>query len=810
MPTRAAAARVMLATALCASLVVNTVPAHAARGRTVASPDAPAAPASQWAAGPEVVPGEYIVEFVPGERAAEKGRVHSAAGARIVEQGDGRSSRYDLVRVATGEDLDDVRARYAQWPGVVRVQPNFVYRAAAVPTDPRYPEQWSLDNSGQTVGGTTDEAGTVGTVDADIDADEAWDVTTGSDEVVIAVIDGGVWAEHPDLTANIWQNEAERVGVEGVDDDGNGYVDDKRGWDFFGNDNDPSPPADEADHGTAVAGVIAAAGSNGVGVTGIAWNARIMDARILNGRGLGDSFRAVRAIEYAAANGADIINASWGGPLDPKTPLSKADIALRDTIARVGIPFVAAAGNETVDNDAEPKHAFIPASFPAQNIISVAATDNRDDVAAFSSTGAASVDIAAPGVDILTTSFLDNNSADMTSWEATYAAISGTSFAAPHVSGVAALALAENPSLTPHQLKRLLLSRVDLVPGVGGAVASQGRLNAAKVVQTCDAPPVATVQRLGGADRFEAAVKMATENHPGLTDVDAVVVASGDDRAAADPLSAAGLVWALDGAPMLLVTSRGVPAPTRSALSAVGTGGTGTLRVFVVGGTSTIPDSVLAEVRGAAGLRPVTFVRVAGSDRYATAEAVAARMDAESPLGRHPVALVANGEDPRKFFDALALSPIAAKTGAPILLVRRDSVPVATERAIGRIAPERIIVAGGAASVGEAVAGWLGAERWSGADRYDNAAAVALRATREGWLSADEVAVAAKLPDALAGGAAVGDRGGVLLLTGSDSLHESTRQWLYLRSGVVDQVHVLGGTASVTEQTKNAIPQLIR
>jgi len=257
------------------------------------------------------------------------------------------------------------------------------------PGDPSYGALWGLHNTGQTGG----------TPDADIDAPEAWDIHKGSSDVVIAVIDTGVVCNHTDLNDgihnNIWTNDVEVNGTPGFDDDDNDYVDDFCGWDFVGEDNDPT---DYNTHGTHVSGTIAAIGDNATGITGLNWYASIMPLRIFGAFGFGDTAKSIEAILYAAKNGAQVINASWGG--------GDFSQALYDAISFAndkGCLFVAAAGNGGADgigddNDLIP---FYPASYDLPNIISVAATDHNDDLASFSNYGATSVDVAGPGVSIL-------------------------------------------------------------------------------------------------------------------------------------------------------------------------------------------------------------------------------------------------------------------------------------------------------------------------------------------------------------------------------------------------------------------------
>src|SRR5918999_1287399 len=277
-------------------------------------------------------------------------------------------------------------------------------------------------------GGATQK---VKTQTEDADAPEAWNTGTGTAATVVAVIDEGVDVSHPDLRNNIWKNPGEVPG-NGVDDDRNGYVDDVNGFDFANDDAsvyDPDPIDGSGDeHGTHVAGTIAAEGNNGAGITGVNWQAKVMALKFL-GPNSGSTLDAVEAINYAVAKGADISNNSWGYVGSPSR-------SLKDAITRAdnaGLLFVAAAGNGGADgvgddNDANSTNTNYPSSFSNPNIISVAATDNRDRLASFSNFGASTVDLGAPGVNVLST--LPGNR---------YGYYSGTSMATPHVTGVAAL-----------------------------------------------------------------------------------------------------------------------------------------------------------------------------------------------------------------------------------------------------------------------------------------------------------------------------------------------------------------------------------
>ena len=307
-----------------------------------------------------------------------------------------------------------------------------------------------------------------GTADADMDAPEAWDITTGSSDIVVAVIDTGVDYNHPDLNDNMWVNVAELNGVADYDDDENGYVDDIYGFDFINNEGDPY---DDHGHGTHCSGTIAAEGNNGDGVVGVNWNAKIMALKFLGSDGSGDTLDAIDAINYAIDNGADIMSNSWGG--------GSFSQALKDTISVAndeGILFVTAAGNSRKNTDRRPHY---PSSYDVPNIISVAATDHNDALAGFSNYGPNSVDLGAPGVDILST-YPDG-----------YAWGDGTSMAAPHVAGAAALIMAQNPEISVADLKAKILDSVDPVSALNGITVTGGRLNVYNALDNLNTPPIA-------------------------------------------------------------------------------------------------------------------------------------------------------------------------------------------------------------------------------------------------------------------------------------------------------------------------------
>ena len=404
---------------------------------------------------------EIIVKLQDQATQADLRTLNARNDASIEE--DLPSSDVNVVDLPQDLTVQEAVQTYEASPDVEYAEPNFKLYPSVSPNDPNFNRLWGMHNTGQSVG-------QVGTLDADIDAPEAWNVSTGNSTTVIGVIDEGIDINHPDLKDNIWRNPDEVPG-DGVDNDNNGYVDDVNGYDFANDDAsvyDPDPVTGQGDeHGTHVAGTIAATGNNGLGVTGVNWDAQVASLKFLGANG-GYTSDAVEAVNYAVKERIPISNNSWGG--------GGYSQSLRDAIARAdaaGHLFVAAAGNGGTDgvgdnNDATPQY---PSSYDVPNVISVAATDNRDDLASFSNYGASSVDLAAPGVDILST--LPGNR---------YGYYSGTSMATPHVTGVAALIKSKNPTAGDAQIKAQILQFTDPKSNLANKVATGGRLNAVRAL----------------------------------------------------------------------------------------------------------------------------------------------------------------------------------------------------------------------------------------------------------------------------------------------------------------------------------------
>ncbi len=404
----------------------------------------------------ESVPGELIVGFkASATQWQEKRAVEKANG----EIGD-RIESVDAAVVTVDPDTTDAAStRLERNRAVEFVEPNYVIRANRIPNDRSFSEQWGLRNLGH-FGGKPG---------ADIGATVAWDAVTSS-PATVAVVDTGVAYKHPDLIGNAWVNPGDPVN--GLDDDGDGFNDDVYGADFIGNDSNPD---DDGGHGTHVAGIIGAQGNNAIGVAGVNWGVNVMALKFLDENGEGNTADAANAIDYAVAHGARVVNASWGGPA--------FSMALFGAIKRAGergTLIVAAAGNEGVNADVKPDY---PAAFDLSNIVSVAATDRSDRLLDFSNYGSKSVDLAAPGDDVYSTV---PRAADPSG----YASFSGTSMAAPFVSGAAALYLARFPQASADQVKAALMQSTDRLPTLSGKTVSGGRLNIGRAIGA--AAPAAT------------------------------------------------------------------------------------------------------------------------------------------------------------------------------------------------------------------------------------------------------------------------------------------------------------------------------
>ncbi len=361
------------------------------------------------------------------------------------------------VGVPKGANVERMLEKYAADPNVQFAQPDYVIHGAGLPNDAKFSQQWAHHNRGQTGGKT----------DADIDSPAAWKITKGTGQTIVAVIDTGIDWSHPDLKGNIWSNDGEIAGNK-KDDDCNGFIDDVRGWDFVNWDNNPM---DDNGHGTHVAGIIGAAGNNKTGVAGVSWDVQLMPLKFLGKDGSGYTSDALTALEYAVMNGASISNNSWGG--------GSYSRVFSDTIAWAGSwdhIFVAAAGNDEANLESDPE---FPASYGLDlgNVVTVAATNDKDRLAGFSNYGKQTVDLAAPGVDILST---------VPTKMGSYKTYSGTSMAAPYVTGALSLIRDLRPDFNYREAIDMVLSTVDKVSGLTKVVATGGRLNVGRAIQAAN------------------------------------------------------------------------------------------------------------------------------------------------------------------------------------------------------------------------------------------------------------------------------------------------------------------------------------
>ncbi len=393
------------------------------------------------------VEGELLVKYKNGTRSRAAFNINRKIGASALEEFP--DLQWQRVKLPARMSLTEALEIYKSSGEVESAQPNFYYHLLNMPNDARVSELYGMQKIG---------------------APAAWNLTTGSTETVVANIDTGINYKHEDLAANMWRNAGE-IQNNGVDDDGNGFVDDYYGWDFFYNDSDP---LDENGHGTHTAGTIGAVGNNSLGVAGVNWNVRIMAIKIYHARDNGttsamlvNAYNYIRMMKNRGVN-ISVTNNSYGG-CDEACGYDQATKDAIDALGDAGVLQIFAAGNSAQNADATP---FYPASYTSPTILSVAASDQNDNRASFSNFGATSVDIAAPGVGILSTVISGG-----------YGTSSGTSMAAPHAAGSAALLSTYNPSLSPASLKATLMNTVDVLPQWNNIVKTGGRLNVGRALQ---------------------------------------------------------------------------------------------------------------------------------------------------------------------------------------------------------------------------------------------------------------------------------------------------------------------------------------
>jgi subtilisin family serine protease len=439
--------------------------------------------------GEELVPGQIIVKFKEDTSPSAQSDARRREGLDKEKDLNLIDAEVDKVK---GQSVEEAIRDLESRPDVEYATPDRRVYPTGFADEPRFAELWGLHNTGQKINGS------VGAADVDVNAKEASAITQGDPKLVVAVIDDGVDFSHPDLKDRAWKNPGESgMGKETnhIDDDGNGFVDDVNGWDFYNEDNTVHDSDDF--HGTHVSGTIAAS-VNGQGIVGVAPNVKVMAIKFIGPAG-GTISDAIDAIGYAKSKGAKISNNSWGylGPPDP---------ALKDAIGASGQLFVTAAGNYSIDNDADRNNAQYPASYTSPNVLSVAAVDHRGNLWGFSSYGEKTVDVSAPGAGIL-------SSVPGNSWKY----FNGTSQATPHATGAAALAASKDPSLLgkPTALKKVLLDTGKPVSDTAGKTVTGDMINAQAAAARGDTtaptakPPVQSFIRNSTLGNTTVPVKLA-------------------------------------------------------------------------------------------------------------------------------------------------------------------------------------------------------------------------------------------------------------------------------------------------------------
>ncbi len=418
----------------CASMVIT---ATAYAGDPATNPDFQVPNPVPKYDGPKYVSNQVLVKFKSGVSSARQKRIIAlVSGERKKKFG---SIRGGLVKPKRGMKLDNMRKRLRRFSDVDVVERDAYISAFKVPNDPFFGYQYGLTPTGS----------------VNISADQAWDTKTSCAKV--AVLDTGVDTTHADLKDNLWKNKNETAN-NGKDDDKNGYVDDYYGVDLV---DGRGSGIDDNGHGTHVAGIIGSKGNNGSGVTGVCWSATIMSVKFMNRFGLGTTSGAIAGIEYAVNKGAKIINASFGSSTNSKS----LEEAVKKAKSK-GSLIVAAAGNDGANIDKTPMY---PASYKDSNILVVAASTQTDGLASFSNYGGTSVDMAAPGENIVSTYM-----------GGAYASLSGTSMAAPFVAGAAAMLRARNSKASHTEIRSALRDKVDKLPAFEDKVYKEGRLNLEK------------------------------------------------------------------------------------------------------------------------------------------------------------------------------------------------------------------------------------------------------------------------------------------------------------------------------------------
>jgi PKD repeat protein len=393
----------------------------------------------------EFHPGRILIIPKAG-KAADAEKLHKQKSRHVAKKYPAFKN-LEVIDLPAGQDVLTTVKEYLDSGLVEAAEPDYLIYKSATPDDPNYiaGKQWHLNSVSTPL------------TDADVNAPEGWEIRHDATNIIVAIVDSGIRATHEDLAPNLWTNVKEIPG-NGIDDDGDGYIDDVHGISSIDGSGNPN---DEDGHGTHIAGIIGAVGNNGLGIAGVAWKVQLMPLKFINSVGLGFTSDGVECVNYAIKHGANVINASFGSPSFSST-LQTAISAARTA----GIVFVAAAGNEKTNNDLTPSY---PANFTLDNIISVCATSSLDVFETiYSNFGATSVDVAAPGTAIFSCG-IDSDS--------DYVLMSGTSMATPIVSGIVALVKAQYPNESPAQIRQRIIATCDVRPSLLGRCVSGGKVN---------------------------------------------------------------------------------------------------------------------------------------------------------------------------------------------------------------------------------------------------------------------------------------------------------------------------------------------
>lgn len=589
--------------------------------------------------------------------------------------------------------------------------------------------------------------------------ESAWDIERGQAFVEVAVIDTGADLDHPDLVANL-----------DLDSD----------WDFYSGD----ATADDLNgHGTHVAGIIAAASNNATGIVGTAPGVRIVPIKVM-GRSYGTTADFIDGLMYAADLGVEVANTSLGSTAADIGPSGVVLMQEAVDYARSkGVVVVAATGNEATGSAYNPvTDLYYPAA--CSGVIAVGATNQFNGRAPYSNYGPG-VDIVAPGGDddarILSTFPNDR-----------YAYLSGTSMASPHVAGAVALMRSYAPAATPAEIESALYSTTQDLGAPGwDQYYGFGLMQVRAALDALDVPSP-QVSRLEGTDRYQTALAISRSMLETGT-ATTTVIASGENFP--DALAASSLAGAYDG-PLLLTGKSSLPSGLLAELDRIGT-----THVVIVGGTGAIDTPVSTALTNAG----LVVERIAGSDRYATAAAVAEKLRVVLGAAQLPTAFIARGD---LFPDALAVAPYAYSQGIPVLLTQSGSLPASTLTALASIGTTDVVILGGSGAVGTGVLSALSVlpnpvsvARWAGVDRYATAEQIARGAIMRGWSSGASfgVATGTDFPDALTGSVACGSAGGILLLTAPTSLSAGPRAVLQEFGSDGIPVTIYGGTGAVSK-----------